>query len=166
MKVLTPLPVTICLPLLAHAEFEPFQTLPGLQNAGSLTTQQYINALYVIAIAAASILAVFKLMWAGVQYMLSDVVTSKQKAKGDIQGALLGLLIILAAVTILNTINPNLTQINFLRNAAPVNPVQGSNTTPEENIVNVVETEIDCGEELRSCGATDESGMNNCTCID
>lgn len=128
MKYLITVSITLCLPLLAYAEFKPFQTLPGLQNAGNLTTQQYIDALYVIAIAAASILAVLKLMWAGAQYMLSEVVTKKEDAKKDIRGAILGLLIILAAVTILNTINPNLTQINFLRNAAPVVPIQGSGT--------------------------------------
>ncbi len=120
--------VLLCAPMLAYAEFKAFQTLPGLENAGNLTTQQYIDALYVIAITAAAILAVFKLIWAGVQYMLSEVVTNKQKAKQDIQGALLGLLIILAAVTILNTINPNLTQINFLRNATPANSIPSSNT--------------------------------------
>lgn len=40
--------------------------------------------------------------------MLSDVVSSKQEAKSDIQGALLGLLIIIAAVLILEVINPQL----------------------------------------------------------
>ncbi len=101
-----------------------FQSIPGLENVGNLTTQQYIDALYVIAITAASILAVFKLIWAGVQYMLSEVVTSKQKAKQDIQGALLGLLLILGAVTLLNTINPNLTNIDIFRNAKTVVPQQ------------------------------------------
>lgn len=113
----------------AQGQMQLFQPgLPGLQNAGNLTTQQYIDALYVIAITAAAILAVFKLIWAGVQYMLSDLVTSKQKAKQDIQGALLGLLIILAAVTILTTINPNLKQINFLKNATPANSVPPNNS--------------------------------------
>lgn len=115
-------------PLLTFAQVQTFQTLPGLQNAGNLTTQQYIDALYVIAIAAASILAVLKLMWAGAQYMLSEVVTNKQRAKDDIRGALLGLLIILAAVTILNTINPNLTKIDFLRNAQPAHSVPPNTT--------------------------------------
>lgn len=111
-------------PVVAHAQFVPFQYLPGLENVSELSTQQYIDALYVIAIVAASILVVFKLLWAGVQYMLSEVVTSKQKAKQDIQGALLGLLIILGAVTLLNTINPNLTNIDIFRNANTVVPQQ------------------------------------------
>ncbi len=107
-----------------------FQDLPGLENVSNLTTQQYIDALYVIAIVAASILAVFKLIMAGVKYMLSEVVTNKQKAKDDIRGALLGLLLILVAVTLLNTINPNLTNLDFLRNADPTQPVPGVGGTP------------------------------------
>ncbi len=114
--------------MLVQAAFQPFQQLPGLENVGDMTTQQYIDVLYVIAITAAAILAVFKLIFAGVKYMTSEIVPTKSKAKEDIQGALLGLLIILAAVTILNTINPNLTQINFLRNATKVVPIQGSGT--------------------------------------
>lgn len=122
MKYFVFIAFLILTPVLSYAQFEPFQNLPGLENAGEMSTQQYIDALYVIAIVAASILVVFKLMWAGVQYMLSEVVTSKQKAKQDIQGALLGLLIILGAVTLLNTINPNLTNIDIFRNANKLQP--------------------------------------------
>lgn len=141
-----------------------FQSIPGLENVGNLTTQQYIDALYVIAITAASILAVFKLIWAGVQYMLSEVVTSKQKAKQDIQGALLGLLLILGAVTLLNTINPNLTNIDIFRNAKTVVPVQDSSRSTPSPVVNTQPTIIDCGGTPTECGATDETGENNCSC--
>jgi hypothetical protein len=41
--------------------------------------------------------------------MLTDIVTGKGEAKKDIQGALIGLLIIIGAVVILETINPALT---------------------------------------------------------
>lgn len=139
-----------------------FQSIPGLENVGNLTTQQYIDALYVIAITAAAILAVFKLIWAGVQYMLSEVVTSKQKAKQDIQGALLGLLLILGAVTLLNTINPNLTNIDIFRNAKTVDPVestsgknQGEAPTP---------TPTCTGGKTPKCHK-DDFGEQSCTCI-
>jgi len=103
-----------------------FHTLPGLSEGTAFTTDQYVNALYALAISLAAILAVFKLILAGVRYMLTDIVTDKKKAKDDIRGALLGLVIILAAVTILNTINPNLTSLNFLRNAAATTPIQSA----------------------------------------
>ena len=52
--------------------------------------------------------------------MLSDIVTSKENAKKEIQGALLGLLVILSAVLILDTINPELKNFSILRNAQPL----------------------------------------------
>ncbi len=70
---------------------------------------QYINLLYKMSISIAALLAVVKIVIAGAKYMLSDVVTNKSDAKKDIQGALLGLLLILGAVIILNTVNPALT---------------------------------------------------------
>ena len=54
-------------------------------------------------------MAVIKIIVAGMKYMLSDVVTNKQEAIGDIRGSLLGLLIVLAAWLVLWTINPQLT---------------------------------------------------------
>lgn len=134
-----------------------FQDLPGLENVSNLTTQQYIDALYVIAIVAASILAVFKLIMAGVKYMLSEVVTNKQKAKDDIRGALLGLLIILGAVTLLNTINPNLTNLDFLRNADPTRPVPGVGGTPSSP-----NASCPAGQANR-CGPS--NGTTTCRCL-
>lgn len=73
----------------------------------------YLNAIYVMAISAAALLAVVKIIIAGVRYMLSDIVTSKETAKKDIRTALLGLIIIISAVLILNVINPKLTNFDL-----------------------------------------------------
>lgn len=154
-------------PVVAHAQFVPFQYLPGLENVSELSTQQYIDALYVIAIVAASILVVFKLLWAGVQYMLSEVVTSKQKAKQDIQGALLGLLIILGAVTLLNTINPNLTNIDIFRNAQTLRPTTSQNVQQAERPRSGGEPIIQNGScpagEAYRCGMSGTNAI--CRCI-
>ncbi len=159
----------ILTPFMAYAQVKTFQSLPGLENVSDLSTQQYIDALYVIAIVAASILAVFKLMWAGVQYMLSEVVTSKQKAKDDIRGALLGLLIILGAVALLTTINPNLTNLNFLRNAKTIVPVEGGgggggnpagrNLTPTNR-----NNECPAGQS-NECSYDVNGNISNCVCV-
>jgi hypothetical protein len=69
----------------------------------------YLNTLYAIAIAVAALLAVLKIVIAGVKYMTSDIVTSKADAKRDIQGAIFGLLIVMSAMLILTIINPALT---------------------------------------------------------
>ena len=82
--------------------------LVDIPVADSSSFGGYINALYLLAISIAAVLAVIKLIIAGVKYMLSDVVTNKASAKADIKGALLGLLLILAAVLILEVINPSI----------------------------------------------------------
>ena len=85
------------------------QYLVGLPIDTKGSFDQYINLLYKMSISIAALLAVVKIIIAGAKYMLSDVVTTKSAAKNDIKGALLGLLLIVGAVIILNTINPALT---------------------------------------------------------
>lgn len=91
-----------------------FQTLPFTTGAANLSTEGYINALYRIAISIAAILVVIKIILAGVKYLFSDVITNKEAAKKDIRSALLGLIIILGAVTILQTINPQIINMDVL----------------------------------------------------
>lgn len=53
--------------------------------------------------------------------MLSESVSGRDTAKKEIRGSLLGLLVILGAVTILNTINPQITNTEIFRNADKTN---------------------------------------------
>ena len=99
-----------------------FTDIPFVAEGGVASTENYAQALYRLSIGLAAVLVVVKLMMAGVKYMFSEVVTNKEDAKKDIYGAITGLLIILAAVTILNTINPELTELNFLRDAPVISP--------------------------------------------
>ncbi len=66
-----------------------------------------------MSISVAGMIAVIKIIIAGVKYMLSDVITSKEEAKKDIKGALLGLILIMSAVLILQVINPQLTNLKI-----------------------------------------------------
>lgn len=153
-------------PLLALAEegrMTFIEQLPFMNGAVS-STEDYISALYMIAISVAAILVVIRLMMAGAKYMLSEIVTDKGKAKDDIKGALLGLLVILGAVTILNTINPQLTRTDIFRNAETVTlpaansdnnstPVQQSSGGCPQGTVWMVCQTTD-GEEEADCFAT------------
>ena len=97
------------------SKFVPLVGIPYVDTKDpNLSLPGYINALYIASISIAAFLAVIKIIFAGVQYMLSDVVTDKGQAKKDIRGALIGLLIVIGAVLILNTINPNLTGLRAL----------------------------------------------------
>lgn len=98
------------LPLVSFAQgkITPLINIPGLTDAGGGGFSVYINFLYAASISIAALLAVIKIIIAGVKYMLTDVISTKSNAKGEIQGALLGLLLILGAYIILYIINPRL----------------------------------------------------------
>lgn len=98
-------------------EYTPLVGIPGIDNPGDINTQTYINSLYILAISIAAFLAVGRLLLAGLKYIMSDVVTTKEDAKKDIKGAFIGLGIVLTATLILQTINPQLTNLDILRNA-------------------------------------------------
>jgi len=98
------------------AEYTPLVNIPGVTDnvgLGEASFLDYVAAIYGILIVVAALIAVVRLVIAGARYMMTDLVSGKGKAIADIQGSLLGLLIIIAAVVILNTINPNLTQLSL-----------------------------------------------------
>ncbi len=96
-------------------KYVPMIDLPGVTNPNSSTSfASYASALYSVAIVVAALLAVIRLVIAGAKYMMTDVVSGKGQAINDIKGSLLGLLIIISAFVILNTINPNLTKISIV----------------------------------------------------
>ncbi len=108
----------LCLPLITFAQegFVPLVGVPFIDNVdvgGTASTRlaSFANAFYIAAISLGAVVAVLKIIWAGVKYMLSDVITDKTQAKADIKGALLGLILIIGAVLMLNTISPNITAL-------------------------------------------------------
>lgn len=113
--------VLLCLPLSTIAaddnqdtqKFTPLVELPQITDEDA-NIQDYVNGLYTLSITAAVLLVIVKIIGAGAGYVMSDVVTTKEQSKKDIRNALIGLLIILAAVTILNEINPNLKRLDIL----------------------------------------------------
>ena len=131
LLLLTPTAL-LALPFLVYGDtsaYKPLIQLP-ISTGGATGWQGYIDLLYATAISLAALLAVIKIVIAGAKYMFSDVITNKSEAKKDIQGALLGLLLILGAVILLNLINPQLTNttINIDRiqptpSVPPVPPV-------------------------------------------
>ena len=107
----------ILLPSLAWAQDVEFQNLvniPGLNpDEGAPGLAAYLETFFYTAVGIAALLAVVKLVIAGARYMLSDVANQKEAAKADIRGAIIGLLIVLATVTILLTINPQILQLQL-----------------------------------------------------
>jgi hypothetical protein len=152
------LSVFILLPTVVNAgvTYQPLVGIPGVDNAAS-NFDQYINQLYFISISIAALLAVIKIIIGGVKWMLTDVVTQKSDAKNDIRSALLGLLLIIAAVLILGTINPQLTNLDVLQRAQPVplgQPSTGSGPAGGRNNGTNPQWVAEQRERCQSCGGT------------
>jgi Type IV secretion system pilin len=99
----------------ADSGFVPLVGIPYVDTAsGSVSLGDYVNSLYWASISIAAVLAVLRIIWAGIKYMLSEIVTEKGQAKKDIQGALYGLILIIGAVLLLDTINPTITKLTAL----------------------------------------------------
>jgi type IV secretory pathway VirB2 component (pilin) len=98
-------------PVLVFAQFKPLVGIPGVDNPENF--DQYLQAIYATAIGLAALLAVIKIVIAGVKWMVTDIVTAKGDAKKDIEGAVFGLLVILGAVLILYIINPNIGTVDL-----------------------------------------------------
>lgn len=100
-------------------EYQPLTGIPGV-DPNNLNLVGYVNALFLLSIALGGILAVIRITLAGFKYMMTDVVSTKGSAKDDIYSSLLGLGILLATFIVLYTINPQLTNLNILSGADPI----------------------------------------------
>jgi hypothetical protein len=109
---------------IAHAQtFVPLAPAPGgrigeLYSATSLT--DFINKLFNAAIAIGAILAVLRLAYAGYLYMTTDSFGHKSHAKTVIGDVIIGLLLLLSIYLILRLINPQLLNLDVLKNLQPV----------------------------------------------
>jgi hypothetical protein len=135
-----------------EAIYQPLVDLPRL-DADQQSTEEYVNALYLLSITVAAFLAFVKILYGGIKWMFSDVVTSKESAKNDIKGALFGLLIVVSAVLILNTINTDLTNLNIFGDAPSIAQTQADQEEEGEEAP-LVDAEI--GDSIITTGSSPE----------
>src|SRR3989344_988649 len=98
----------------------------------------YLNLMIKVIIGLSAVMAVVMIVIGGMEYMTSELISSKEAGKERIRNALLGLLIALGAYALLFTINPNLLSTNVALNKAiievsvndrlPQTPVNGRYT--------------------------------------
>lgn len=74
----------------------------------------YLNLMLRIFIGLCAVLAVVMVVRGGLEYMMSELVSSKEEAKSRITGAVMGLILALGSYAILNTINPNLLKTDIV----------------------------------------------------
>jgi type IV secretory pathway VirB2 component (pilin) len=86
----------------------PFETDP-IKNPCPFG--KYLNIIIKLFFGIAGVLAVVMIVMGGIQYMTSELISSKEEGKNTIVHAILGLLLALGAWLILNAINPDLLNV-------------------------------------------------------
>jgi len=91
-----------------------YPTISGSKLGPNSTLPEIINYVYKFALLACGITAFVSILIGAYKYITSAGNTSKaEDAKGQITQALLGILILLSAVLILRTINPDLVKLSL-----------------------------------------------------
>ena len=177
----------LLVPATTFAQYDTLVNIPQISGDGF---DNYINAIYALFISLAALLAVVKIIVAGVKYMFSDVVTQKSEAKRDIWNAVWGLVLVGAAVLILTIINVDLTTFDLNRNITQLDRVEGQGDTSTlsrvEQIIagddhyefigctcegptrrgSCVSGSFDCSTQITNCsGASEQIGDNRIACI-
>ena len=99
-------------------KYEPLAPLPNPDKTGELLTSintadtcafgKYLNIVIKLFFGICAVLAMIMIVIGGVQYMTTELISSKESAKHSITGAIFGFLLALSAYLLLNTINPKL----------------------------------------------------------
>jgi len=106
-------PLVAWTPLALADDFVALSGIPAIEsNATNLPA--LFNSLLAFTIGAAALLAVLMLAIGGIEYMGSDVWSSKQEGKDRMKDAVFGLILILASWLILSILNPNLLEIDSI----------------------------------------------------
>jgi len=93
---------------LAQEELKLLAPLPGMSSTTIPSPGEYISKLYQFGLGIAGGLAMLMIIWGAVEWVISGAIDRKADAKDRITQAIFGLVLLLASVLILSTINPNL----------------------------------------------------------
>jgi hypothetical protein len=92
--------------------YTPLAPLPGFPDKFDFTDTcplgRYMNIAINAVIAIIAVMAMVMIVMGGIEYMTSELISSKASGKDKIINAVVGLLIALGSYLILNTLNPNL----------------------------------------------------------
>ncbi len=112
--------------------------LPGTSRS-TTSLASYIRNLFIFGLSLAGFLAVAAIAWGGILWMMGGSITSLEKAKGIIVGAISGLVLLMSSYLLLYTIDPKLTDLTpgtmqMLRNPTPIpntNACPATGTCPD-----------------------------------
>ncbi len=125
-------------PVLAFAQESFIVPIPGANDPNDIAG--YVKALFTYAVGLGALLAMVMIVIGALQYTLSEAVTNKEDARDRIKQAIWGLILLLASVLILRTINPDIVKLEniFLKTATlspspTVNSPTANTNPPGEN---------------------------------
>ncbi|MEK7613331.1 MAG: pilin [Patescibacteria group bacterium] len=107
--------IPLSLSAAGSGDFVPLVSLPTLDTGSTVTIAQYVNSVFVLVIILAAMLAVLRIVTGGFKYMIEESISAKGEARLVIQGAVIGLLLLLGSWIILTTINPQIVDLSALR---------------------------------------------------
>jgi type IV secretory pathway VirB2 component (pilin) len=145
-------------PVFVFAQYLPLVGIPGVDNPQDF--DEFLQSIYATAISLAALLAVIKIVIAGVKWMTTDIVSSKSDAKKDIQGAIFGLVVILGAVLILYIINPDIGTVDLTLEAPPRAAAPAGATLLLSEVKDCQDTPGTCKFETIPCGVQQTYSSN------
>ncbi len=107
--------------VIALEEYTVLAPLPGTTKGGCTTGDcktdlpVYLGGVYRLIIGLSFTLAFAMIVFGGIQYLSTDAVSGKSDGRKRIEDALWGLIIILSAYLLLETIDKSLLQLTFLQ---------------------------------------------------
>lgn len=113
----------------ANTPIDLLQPLPAGIN-GSANMTSYISGAFTLSMAIGAALAFVMITYGGIIYATTDALTNKQKGRKYIEDAIIGLIILLGAYALLNTINPELVNFNIGISAPIVGQAETGMTGP------------------------------------
>ncbi len=103
--------VILGLSKIAYALEVDFPAFGGIEPTDSFGPAQWISYIFQFSLAAVGLALIYSFSRAGLEWMFSDSITNKKDAIDRIKNAVLGFVLLLGSYIVLNTINPNLTDI-------------------------------------------------------
>lgn len=95
--------------------YTPLEPLPGVDQSGKVDFAKFLSGTIRLFIALGALFAVATLVWYGIVYMTSAATGEKGRAKERMLASIYGLILLIASVLILRTINPELVRFDLSR---------------------------------------------------
>lgn len=141
---------TVYTPLAPLPDPDTGKLLESLDTKGSCAFGTYLNIIIKIFFGICAALAMLMIIIGGIQYMTSELMSSKESAKESITHAIFGFLLALSAYLILNTLNPDLLNACLKMDKATIT-IQEENETADSAVLEPASNDCIIGAKTPAC---------------